>query len=158
MSTGTQIIAICSHTGRLLEQALPLENKSCPTCYERKAQQMVPGEGFLEIEHREQAEDHQRDDFLNGLQLRRRIDLVPDAVGRNREAIFDQSDAPADENDGDECVLVNFRCPYQANVMKTFEPMRSRIGRTLGEISADMEMTSGTGRMLSAAWPETAAW
>src|SRR5690606_22719909 len=42
-------------------------------------------------------------------------------------------------------VLVNFRCPYQAKVMKTLEPMRSRIGRTLGEISADMEATLGTG-------------
>jgi hypothetical protein len=51
-------------------------------------------------------------------------------------------------------VLVNFRWPYHAKVMKIFEPTRSRIGRMLGEISADMGETFGTGRMvLSAVWP-----
>ncbi|MNO09035.1 hypothetical protein D3C81_2319950 [compost metagenome] len=51
-------------------------------------------------------------------------------------------------------VLVNFRCPYQAKVMKTLEPIKSRIGRTLGDISADMERTLGTGRTLSRLGPK----
>src|SRR5688572_5843468 len=39
-----------------------------------------------------------------------------------------------------------FRCPYQANVMKTFEPISSRMGRTLGESSMSMKATRSGGR------------
>jgi hypothetical protein len=37
------------------------------------------------------------------------------------EAVFDEGDAPTDEDDGEERYSLNFKCRYQASVMNTFE-------------------------------------
>ena len=68
----------------------------------RKADRMIPGDRLLEVKHREAGEHQEGDDLLHGLELRRRIDRVAPAVGRHRQAIFDQRDAPGRENHADE--------------------------------------------------------
>jgi len=44
-------------------------------------------------------EDHQRDDLLDGLELRSRELERADTVGGHLEAIFEESDTPAGQND-----------------------------------------------------------
>jgi hypothetical protein len=43
-------------------------------------------------------------------------------------------------------LLLNFKCPYQAKVMKTFEQNSIRIGNTDGGIVKGMDELSGMGR------------
>ena len=69
--------------------------------------EVVPLEGFaLEKEHHDDRENGQRDDLLDDLQLEQRVRAAvareADPVGRNGEAILEESDAPGEENDGDQ--------------------------------------------------------
>lgn len=60
----------------------------------------------LEEEARNKGENHQRDDFLNHLQLHKRegsaIGVIADTVGRYGEAVLNKSDAPRERDDRDE--------------------------------------------------------
>ena len=82
-----------SERSRFLQR--PAEDEECAAGDERKAHYVVPGDRLLEIEDREAGEHDQRDHLLHGLQLRRRIDLAAPAVGRHREPVFEERDAPA---------------------------------------------------------------
>jgi hypothetical protein len=66
---------------------------------EGESYKIIPFKALLEGENRKYAEDHERDHFLNHLQLSRRELIASDAVGRNLKAIFRQRDQPADQND-----------------------------------------------------------
>lgn len=57
------------------------ENEERRDSYQRKAGQMVPAYPLFEIEHGKSAEDDQRNDLLNGLELYRAKGGVTDAVG-----------------------------------------------------------------------------
>src|SRR5438552_17787184 len=50
---------------------------------EREANRVVPAYRLLEIEDREGSEDQERDDLLNGLELRGGVDGAAPAVGRH---------------------------------------------------------------------------
>ena len=65
---------------------------------QRKADDVVDGDAFLQPEDRKQRKDRERDDFLNGLELGGGIDLRTDAVRGNGEHIFEEGDAPAGDN------------------------------------------------------------
>src|SRR5690242_1137910 len=83
--------------------ALPfLKNEIGASTNEREADRMIPAERLLQIDQREAREDDERDHLLHGLELRRRIDRIAIAIRRNREAVFDERDAPACEDHADE--------------------------------------------------------
>jgi PLP dependent protein len=60
---------------------------------------MIPAQMLTEVEGNEDAEDDQRDDLLNYLELDRRKVSGADAVGRHLEAVFEQGDSPTDQDD-----------------------------------------------------------
>ena len=69
--------------------------------------QVVPLEGLaLEDEKDDDREDRQGDDFLDDLQLhqveRAAVAFEADAVGRDGEAVFEEGDAPGEEDHEDE--------------------------------------------------------
>ena len=66
---------------------------------EERGHGMVPAQVLAEVPGDEHAEDHQRNDFLDDLELDG-IELnSADAVGRHLKAVLEESDAPTDEND-----------------------------------------------------------
>ena len=78
------------------------ENEEGAERDEAEADQVVQSKGFLQDQDGEAREDHERDDLLNGLELGGGIDRVADPVGGNGEAVFDEGDTPADEDDQSE--------------------------------------------------------
>ena len=76
--------------------------------------EVVPAQGVrLHENQREQREDRERDHFLDDFQLpdrERPAELRrPDAVGRNLEAVFEQGDAPAQQDDRQHAEAFEFR-------------------------------------------------
>ena len=64
---------------------------------------MAPVERLAQKRDHEEAEDDQRDRFLHDLELTRTPAMgIADPVGRNGEAIFDQREFPADQDDEQE--------------------------------------------------------
>lgn len=63
-----------------------------------ETRRVVPSNLFAEIENRKNGEDRERDDLLNGLQLRGREFVRADTIGGDLEAILEESDSPTDEN------------------------------------------------------------
>lgn len=80
-----------------------MENKKDRQCDAAEARRVVPLYFFPEIEDRENREDRQSDDFLNGLELRCAEFIGANAVRRDLEAILEKSDAPADQDNLPEC-------------------------------------------------------
>src|SRR5260221_8695769 len=76
-----------------------MENEEGGAADEPEADQMIPLDRLAEISPRKDAEDDQRDDLLDGLQLCRRIIAAAVAIGRHRQTIFEEGDAPADDDD-----------------------------------------------------------
>src|ERR1700677_2798569 len=64
----------------------------------REGREMVPADFFAEIQEGKDGENGERDDFLNHLELERRIDGVAPAVGGDLKTVFEKRDAPAHEN------------------------------------------------------------
>jgi len=78
---------------------------------ERKTDHVVDRDAFLQPEDREQRKDRKRDNFLNGLELRGRIDLRSHAVRGDCEHVFEESDAPACDNRKEECAALMLEMP-----------------------------------------------
>src|ERR1700722_7363990 len=70
---------------------------------------MIPFDCSVQIRNREHHEDDQRDDFLDRLQLRRTVDGVADAVAGNLQAVLEERDAPAYENDDPQRTIGEFQ-------------------------------------------------
>ena len=60
---------------------------------------VVPAQVQVEIEGGEDGEDHQGDDFLDHLELNWAEAVRANPVGRHLQAILEEGNAPADEND-----------------------------------------------------------
>src|SRR3954469_17995163 len=85
------------------QRPLPfLKDEESASRNQRKADQVIPGYRLLEIEEREHGKHRERDHLLHRLELRRRIHRVAKPVRRHGEAVFDEGDCPADENDAPE--------------------------------------------------------
>ena len=72
-----------------------MENKEGTARDQREPHEVIPRQFLAQIEHRETGEYDERNDFLHRFQFRRVVDLVAVPIGGHREAIFDESDAPA---------------------------------------------------------------
>ena len=73
----------------------------------REGGEVVPLEAFaLEKEHHDGRKNGERDDLLDDLELEQRVGSAvareADPVGRHGEAILEESDAPGEENHGDQ--------------------------------------------------------
>ena len=75
-----------------------IEHKEHRSHYETKCHEVVPSKLIAQVRHRKNRENHQRDDFLDRFQLRRRKLIGPNAVRGYLKAIFNESDHPADED------------------------------------------------------------
>ena len=64
---------------------------------------VVPVEPFAEVVDGEDTEDSEGDDLLDDLELGWRESAGTDAVGGDLQAILEEGDAPADEDDFPEC-------------------------------------------------------
>jgi len=60
--------------------------------------EVIPGELFPHIKKAKSGEDDHRDDFLNHLELGKGEIDASHAVGRDLQAVFEESDAPAKNN------------------------------------------------------------
>lgn len=64
---------------------------------------MVPGKLRAESRHREEDEDRERNHFLNNLEFKKRerpaVAFKAEAVGRHLKGIFEERDAPREEDD-----------------------------------------------------------
>jgi len=60
---------------------------------------VVPAQVLAEIERDEDTEDDERNDFLNYLELHGGEAVCADAIGRDLEAVFEQGNAPTDQDD-----------------------------------------------------------
>ena len=84
--------------GTLRSTSPLVKNEKRPRCDQRKAEAVIPAQRLLQVQHRESGEHDQRDHLLHGLELRRRIDLAAPAVGRHRQPVFEERDAPAHQH------------------------------------------------------------
>src|SRR3954469_2152182 len=76
-----------------------LKNEKRASANQRETDQMIPADRLLEIEQRKSGENQQCDHLLHGLELRRRINRVAIAVGGHSEAVLDERDRPARQDD-----------------------------------------------------------
>src|SRR3954466_8625828 len=110
---------ILSHRARVRLGASPphgalersLEHEKGPERDEAEPDGVVPGQRLLEVGRREHREDQEGDDLLHGLELRRVIDRMAHAVCRDREAILDERDSPAHEDDEPERPVCELQMP-----------------------------------------------
>ena len=72
---------------------------------------MVPLQRLAQIPDREAGEHHQGQDFLDGLQLHHRIHLAAHAVGRHHQQVFEEGDAPADQDGQEQGRVFVFQVP-----------------------------------------------
>src|SRR5579859_1335909 len=86
-----------------------MEDKKDREADARKAGGVVPAKFFAQIGHREDSENGQGYDFLNGLELSCGEFVRPDAVCGNLKAIFKESDAPTGENHFPKCLAAVFQ-------------------------------------------------
>jgi hypothetical protein len=75
-----------------------LKNKEYRAKDEYKADNVIPLQLFFQINDRENTEDHQRDNFLNGFQLCRGELVVTNTIRWNLKAILDKGNQPTNEN------------------------------------------------------------
>ena len=66
---------------------------------------VVPMEPFSEVVDGEDSEDAEGDDFLDDFKLGGREGAGTNAVGWDLQAVLEEGDAPADEDDFPECDL-----------------------------------------------------
>lgn len=66
-----------------------------------EAHKVIPGQRLFQEEDREDREDRKGDDLLDAFQLGGREIPMPDPVCRHHQQIFEEGDAPADEDDRD---------------------------------------------------------
>ena len=78
---------------------------------EGEADDIVPLQLLLEVEDGEAGEDDQGDDLLDGLELGGREMAVPEAVGRDLEAVFQKGDRPGDQDDLPEGRVLELEMP-----------------------------------------------
>ena len=84
--------------------------------------------GYNFPESPEAAEDRQRHDLLDDLQLCRGVAPVSPAIRRNHQAILEERDAQLARITSQSGCSLNCKCPCHAKVMKTFEPVRRTMG------------------------------
>lgn len=72
---------------------------------------MIPTKFFAEIEKCKHAKNRQRNDFLDDLELERRVHGAAPTVGRNLETIFKESNAPAHHDDQPQRRTFKFQMP-----------------------------------------------
>src|SRR5215469_15977834 len=65
----------------------------------RRRNGVVPAQVLAEVEGDEDAEDNERDDFLDDLELDGAELIGSDAIGRNPKAVLKEGDHPADDDD-----------------------------------------------------------
>ena len=89
---------------------------------------MVPAQLLAEVVDGEDSEDAEGDDFLDDLELRRgRRCRTPMRLAGTWRQYSKKAMRPTDEDDLPECDLLYLRWPYQAKVIKMFDPMSRRI-------------------------------
>lgn len=76
---------------------------------------------LVQVKHGKKTKHQEGDNLLDGFQLRRRKNRVSYPVRRDLKAVFDKRDEPAYDDDKPYRDRLEFRCPYHANVIKTFE-------------------------------------
>ena len=108
------------------------KTKQAPSTMKPKPTRVVPAQRLAQPPHREDDEDRQGDDLLDGLELRGVEIAVAEAVGRHHEDVLEERDPPADQDRQRQRHHLELRCPYQAKVMKTFDRM-SRPTVSTGE-------------------------
>ena len=74
------------------------ENHADGTNDHSEAGDVVPSNRLLQIKNRENGKNHERNDFLNGLQLGRGEFVGANAVGGNLEAVFEERDHPTEQD------------------------------------------------------------
>jgi hypothetical protein len=70
---------------------------------------MVPSEGRPQIDHRENAENGQGNDFLGHFELGRSIDITAPTVGRHLQHILEKGDAPTYHDDQENRLALEFQ-------------------------------------------------
>ena len=68
-----------------------------------------------EVIRRKHAKDDEGDDFLNHLELHGSEAAVADAVGRYLEAVFEEGDAPAHDDDLPQRLILKLQVPVPGN-------------------------------------------
>src|SRR5262249_8484398 len=86
-----------------------VENEKRASGDERKTESVIPAERLFQIQNREAGEYEQRNDFLDGLELRCRIDCAAPAVRGDCQPVFEKSDAPARQHHQGEPTSLEFQ-------------------------------------------------
>ena len=83
--------------------------EECGADQEEGSDTVVPAQVRAKIKSGEYAEDGERDDFLDHLELDGSEAAVADAVGGNLEAVLEEGDRPADDDDFPEGLALVFQ-------------------------------------------------
>lgn len=75
-----------------------VKNHEHAASHQGKPCQIVPFQGLFQIPHREDAEDNQRNHFLDRLQLRCRELIVPNPIRRHLETMLHKANPPTGKN------------------------------------------------------------
>ena len=120
---------VCIKAGARCATLLANEQKGHSAHDADEGSKVAPVQRLTQEGDHEDAENDQRQRFLNDLQLAGTPAAgKTDAIGRNRKAVLNKGNCPADENDRDSGLCMPpLRCQYQATVMKMLEAARRRI-------------------------------
>src|SRR5687768_11178419 len=88
-----------------------LEDEKHSADHQSESDQIIPFQLFLEVQDREYAEDDQGDHLLNRLELRRRIFIMTDPVGRHLKTILYEGNPPAHKDSHPQRRLFVFEMP-----------------------------------------------
>lgn len=115
--------------GFLFPPTLPfLEHEKHCRYHQCESNRVVPLELLFQIQQREHYEHSQCYHFLQGFQVRGVPIVVSDSVCGHLQAVFENAIPQLATTASHSGALLNFRCPYQANIINTFERTSSTIG------------------------------
>jgi hypothetical protein len=89
---------------------------------------MVPSDFFTEVNPREHDENAKRDDFLDDFQLKGREFAVADAVRWDLEAVLEERDHPAHDDNGQQGNLPEFQVTVPCNGHKNIGTDQKKDG------------------------------
>ena len=113
---------------------------------------MIPSNPLAKIEDRKSGEDRERDDFLDDLELRRRIKRVAPAIRRHHQDVFKERNAPACEDDRHERFAFEFQMPIPRERHEDIRAEQQRDGKPTG---LDEGVHKSIPRLIfEATWPD----
>lgn len=107
-----------------MASSLPVQDEPGPCCNEYEPSPTIEPQRFFHINHREARGSNQCNDFKDGLDPGRRLDVVAVTVGGTAKQYSTEAMSQDARMTSSKGLSLNARCPYQASAMNTLDAGR----------------------------------